>query len=143
MDAFSISVTGTMTFNSDLTFQASVIESVNSQVTYPAACFSHGGLFNETCDHLGESMSTSTSTGSCSEASGGGCTCTVSSSPSMPSAGATYSLNGSTMTITTTSVNVSSVVTFDYCVQGAELFLLPPGGSTASSSSAVVVLEKQ
>ena len=138
---------GTVTFNSDSSYETNVTVSGNSIVTYPAACLP-GGL---SCEQLNQSLRQAPTTSDgvkgtgCAVIGGGACRCSFSvQSPPHQTLGS-YSTSGNTVTI---SINGRSTTT-EYCVQGNKLTLKQPetaptgSGTIQTDGTGHVVFAKQ
>jgi hypothetical protein len=112
----SLSVSGSITFNSDLTYSGSSVTMAETATeSIPLSCTGQAS-----CAAL--SMSSNGMTATCSGTSV--CTCRVTASASGTAAGGlgsagTYSTYGTTLTLQS-----SSTTTGSYCVQGTELHLV-------------------
>jgi hypothetical protein len=133
---------GTLTFNADSTFTASITEAAHQTLTIPANCLTSGPV-TESCSELQTSFR-STAMGfdageqslsvTCTAASGG-CTCSVSADAMTLSQSGTYTVSGNDLTFYTNEVAGSSPVGGaaavpatggSYCVQGDTLHLISP-----------------
>ena len=137
----SISVSGTGSFNADLTY--SMAENVTVMVTWsvPASC-----LNGETCDYFAsmfQGQLPANTTFSCTGSSA--CTCTEAAAGAATDNG-TYALTGSNISITSAVTGATS--SGGYCVQGSTLHLItldatmmtgPMGGATINKD---VILTK-
>lgn len=137
----SISVSGSGTFNADLTY--SLAENVTVMVTWnvPATC-----LAGETCDYFAsmfQGQLPANTTFTCTGSSA--CTCTEAASGTADDNG-TYALSGSNISVT--SAVSGSTSSGGYCVQGSTLHLItldatmhtgPMGGATINKD---VILQK-
>ena len=137
----SIAVSGTGTFNADMTY--SQAENVTVMVTWsvPASC-----LAGETCDYFAgmfQSQLPANTTFTCTGSSA--CTCTEAAAGSANDNG-TYAITGSSISITSAVSGATS--SGGYCVQGSTLHLItldatmdtgPMGGATINKD---VILTK-
>jgi hypothetical protein len=113
INSLSISATGTLAFNSDMTYTGTgVTGTVHATETVPLSCTNATSCATVTAG-------ASTATVSCS--GGTTCTCVVTGTPTGGildgNTSGTYSIAGTTLTLQNATTSDSS----DYCVQGTEL----------------------
>jgi hypothetical protein len=112
-----VSVSGTATFNADLTY---ALDALMKQGTYrvyvPPAC-----LGAATCDDISASVLATGAFQSVTCTSGGGCTCSAVQTPIIVNESGAYTISGSTLLTTADTGATSSI---DYCVQGMYLHML-------------------
>jgi hypothetical protein len=118
IDSFGISVTGTLAFNSDMTFTGTgVTATVHALETVPLSCTNAA-----TCAAV--TSPNNATTVSCSGAST--CTCTVTNTVSGTggvlggNTSGTYSISANTLTLQAAATSNSN----NYCVQGTELHFM-------------------
>ena len=120
-----LSVSGSASFNADLTYTTTGTTSISVQETIPVSCLTSGGV-TVTCEQLDQQLQqdiaanpSSLQTGHCTGSSS--CTCTITSGPQTTSGTGTYTTSGTTLTITESDGSISSN---GYCVQGNELHIV-------------------
>ncbi len=122
----SLRVSGTGSFNADMTY--SIAETVSATITenIPASCLSEGGL-TVTCaqldalfqDALASDPNSGIQSAHCSGSSS--CSCSFVLNASTTNETGTYTTSGTTLTTTSSTGAVSSNA---YCVQGSELHVI-------------------
>lgn len=135
-----IAMSGTVAYNGDKTYQASVTVTGTVVVTVPASCLTQQGV-TLTCAQLQQSLESNAAdegyqSATCTDS--GGCTCTMKLAPEVQATNGTYSTSGGTLT------QIEAGGTPDdsaYCVKGTKLTLSPEG--TMSSVTGSIVLTKQ
>jgi hypothetical protein len=111
----SVKITGTLSFGSDLTYEAHGMISASESILYPAACLTTTQGVTITCDQRNQSLAVSgMATGKCT-ASNGGCSCNLTIAPRSLDESGTYTVSGGILTTTPTG---RAPVTTGYCVQG-------------------------
>jgi hypothetical protein len=137
----SLTVTGTASFRSDLTYTTTDQISGSETIGYPAACLTVQGV-TITCDQLSQSFSAGgTTSGACTAAPGGACNCNVTLAAQASGETGTYSTSGGTLTTTPTG---STSGTSGYCVQGNRLDNTPPPGMMSGlTTSGDITLMRQ
>jgi hypothetical protein len=143
----SINDSGTISFNADGTYQASLDISASETVTLPMSCLTAGGV-TLTCDQFAMALVTSVQSsnggasplaGTCTTV-GSDCHCTVTVNLHAPTVTGTYTVSGTSfMSMPAGSTTPGEAA---YCVQGNTLFLFGTGmmGGTPGS---VVVADRQ
>jgi hypothetical protein len=132
-----LTTTGTITYNTDLTYMTTTASTGTATVSEPDACLTFQGT-TLTCDQLGASaqaMTPGAVSTACTD-SGGVCKCTITVSQASSTESGTYSLSGNTITRTPTG---KTAATSNYCVRGTELDESPAQANT----SGVTVYSKQ
>ena len=121
----ALSVSGSVSFNADLTYTTVGTASISVRETIPASCLAAGGG-TLTCAQLDQQIQqdiaanpSSTQSGHCEGSSI--CTCTVTNGPQTTSETGTYTTSGTTLTFTDSAGSISSN---GYCVQGDELHVV-------------------
>ncbi len=135
-----VTVTGTATYNSDKTYQASLTVSALFEMNLPAACLTQQNV-TLTCAQLQQSLQGDAAANgfesvSCTGSSG--CVCSLKLTPQTASSSGTYSTSGGTITQTETGGTPDDS---SYCVQGSTLTL--SAGSADPSISGSIVFTKQ
>jgi hypothetical protein len=125
LNATGTSVTGTGSFNADMTYTVTEMIKLSAVETIPTSCFSTGGI-TPTCAQLDQELQAEIAAGSSSISSGhctGGstCTCTFTLPAQTNTETGTYTTSGTTITMTSSTGKVS---TDSYCVQGNELHVM-------------------
>jgi hypothetical protein len=125
MEIGGTSVTGTGSFNADMTYTVTEMIKLSAVETIPTSCFSTGGI-TPTCAQLDQELQAEIAAGSSSISSGhctGGstCTCTFTLPAQTNTETGTYTTSGTTITMTSSTGKVS---TDSYCVQGNELHVM-------------------
>lgn len=133
-------MSGTVAYNGDKTFQASLTVTGKVAVEVPASCLTQQN-FTLTCDQLQQALGANAADNgyesvSCSGSSG--CSCTMSLVPRLQTTSGTYSTSGGTVTQTETGGTPDDST---YCVKGNTLTLSPGDGTSPVTGS--VVLTKQ
>jgi hypothetical protein len=120
-----VNVSGSASFNADLTYTVTQSASFTAQETIPASCLTSGGL-TLTCAQLDQqlqqqiAMDPSTfQSARCSGSSS--CTCTFTIAPQTSTDTGTYTTSGTTLSITSSDGSTSSN---GYCVQGNEFHIV-------------------
>ena len=137
-DVRSLSASGTVAFNGDMTYQQSLTLSGVVGVTVPASCLTQSGL-TLTCAQLQQSLEANAAgRGYESVACSGskGCDCTMNLIPQTAASAGTYSTSGGTLTQTEDG---GAPEEGSYCVKGSTLTLSPSDAGISGS----VVLTKQ
>jgi len=127
-DGFNIDISGTVTYNADLTYSSNVHETFTGTETIPLSCLGFASCAAVVSD---SPDSTLTCTGTTT------CTCQIGGSPAGNESG-TYSLSGTNLTM----VGPDDTTTNTYCVQNGQLHLM----ETSETSGAVIgdfVAQKQ
>jgi hypothetical protein len=151
VDLTGISVSGTMTFNADKSYQTDTNTGGHFTETIPASCLSMQGV-TISCAQLNESAKNDPaalddfSSVVCSGTSA--CTCTFTLKPGHESTSGTYATSGTTLTFSPTSGATDSG---PYCATSTQLTLLSgsmatmgmPGMPTMSDDSSSIVLTKE
>ncbi|HET9933183.1 MAG TPA: hypothetical protein VFQ35_20910 [Polyangiaceae bacterium] len=113
-------VSGSLTFNSDMSYQANVSQSTTIKLMLPSDCLKFQGI-TVTCDQLNQAVSSGLLTGfdsfKCGSVSGG-CTCTIGFSENDTSSG-TYTASGNDLTFSN-----SQSLGGAYCVQSNQLHMI-------------------
>lgn len=135
---------GTITFNSNLTYTSNATISGAFTETIPSSCLTVGGV-TLSCDQLNATFQGASDGGlggSCVSGTGGSCDCFFQIPSQTSTTSGTYAVSGSTVTNTPTGGTAS---TSNYCVQGSTLTLasMAMGMPGASQGLAEVVLTKQ
>ena len=128
VSAFNIDISGTVTYNADLTYSSNVHETFTGTETIPLSCLGFASCAAVVSD---SPDSTLTCTGTTT------CTCQIGGSPAGNESG-TYSLSGTNLTM----VGPDDTTTNTYCVQNGQLHLM----ETSETSGAVIgdfVAQKQ
>jgi hypothetical protein len=112
----SISVSGTATFNADMTYMLSLSEQAAVRLSLPQSC-----LQGHTCGDLQTALESTGDFASVPCSTSGACSCDAAQPTNAAIESGTYTLSGSTVTTTSSTGAVSAI---SYCVQGAELHLL-------------------
>jgi hypothetical protein len=122
----SASITGTSSFNADLSYSFSWLFSGSEAIGYPSACLTLGAQ-SLTCDDLSHNFMAATAgptlTGTCVAASGGGCRCNVTFNQFPMVEGGTYLTSGGMLTLNSDTGNSDPN---GYCVQGNRMDLTVP-----------------
>jgi len=124
VQAGPVTISGTATFNSDMTYTIALNESVTETLSIPASCLTVAGT-TLTCAELSETINGAEGSDaggpefSCSTA-GSGCTCTIIDAEPISESG-TYATSGSTLTTTPSSGGGGSA---NYCVSGNSLHVI-------------------
>jgi hypothetical protein len=145
VDASGLMETGTITFNSDMTYASTATLSGTIRETLPSSCLMSQGV-TVTCAQLNTELQTLVqaanspfSGGSCAQASSG-CACSFQVASQTSTESGTYSVSGSTITTMPTGGTNSSET---YCVQGSTLTLSSMSMSGMPGASGEVILTKQ
>jgi hypothetical protein len=143
----AISVSGSASFNADLTYTMATTLSATAKVMFPPSCLAPqtGGL-TLTCDQINQlvplliaSMPGTIQSATC--AGGDTCTCTVTLVPQMTSESGTYNTSGNTLTTIDTSTG--QVFGGQYCVQGNEVHYIQVDATMPSTIRTDTVLTKR
>ncbi|HEY2902266.1 MAG TPA: hypothetical protein VGL59_16920, partial [Polyangia bacterium] len=148
IDLSNVGEQGTVTYNSDLTYQQSGTTMFQMKLTIPNSCLAMG----ETCETLDsvykQMMQTDPTYKMASCAAGAtSCVCTIAFSQDSNESG-TYSTMGTNVTTTPTTAGATAD-TSGYCVQGNQLHLLdldmtmPMGAMGMAKIDAELILTKQ
>jgi len=128
VSAGALKVTGTVSYNADLTYTSTSTVSGSTAVTLPASCLSVQGV-TVSCEQLTQAFMTLAQRGtagfksaSCSSA-GSGCTCTVVLNDQTSSESGTYAVTDAGVLIVTPTNGTPSQN--DYCVKGNTLTVSP------------------
>ena len=133
----SLTGKGTIAFNADMTYSASLDISESLTIVFPAACVPA----STSCTDLAQSFSGSpqpvTVSGACSS-SNHGCTCSLDLQYRPNDSAGTYVVSGSTLTTTPSSAGADiSILGNGFCVRGSTLHLIS-GGDAATPRSEVI-----
>jgi hypothetical protein len=136
----TFSVSGTITFNADLTYSSNATASGMESISIPASCLAQSGA---TCAELDQLLSMNpAAAGSHCSASGNGCACSVLIPASTDSQTGTYATTLAGVITEMPSGGAPSVA--DYCVSGSMLTFSPHAGSSMDGMTAgTVTLTKQ
>ncbi len=130
----SLSGSGTITFNPDMTYSSDTTASATLTLTIPSSCLTVGGT-TVSCSELQTEVSAGDGgTVSCNT-SGSDCDCTISQTNHSSVETGTYSVSGSMLELTQTG---STPSTNTFCVQGNTMYLYGSG-----QFSDEIVLTKQ
>jgi hypothetical protein len=146
----SLNDTGSLTFNPNGTYMATLNTSGQEAVTIPVSCLSAGGTTTPTCDQFAMALTgalaradggaVSGSTSATCTTSGANCNCNLTFSlPGLIAMG-TYVASGTGVTVTP---NGGAPTTDGYCVQGNTLTLFSAGGTMMSMPPADLILTKR
>ncbi|MGH7436636.1 MAG: hypothetical protein ACRENE_13260 [Polyangiaceae bacterium] len=139
----SSTVTGTFTFNSDGTYQSTLVSSATETVTFPASCVAMLGA-SLTCAQVAAQLNGAGTGGGLTESwtcqGSGGCNCNVDASIT-GSANGTYTTSGAALT--TMPTGQSTAGSSSYCVQGSTLYMSAGSSMMGSMPSANLVATKQ
>jgi hypothetical protein len=119
----AVQTSGSLSFNADLTYAASVTLAASVKVNIPSSCLSGltCGLANVAVQAaLLQKPEPNIRSVTC--AGTADCVCTVVSQPQVTDQTGSYALAGTSVTLTNSSTTATS--TGDYCVQGRELHLI-------------------
>ena len=135
-----VSTSGTVSYNSDKTYNASLAVTGLVEMNVPASCLTQQSV-TLTCAQLQQSLPSGAGAGafqsvSCSGSSG--CTCLLELAPQNTTSSGTYSTSGGTVTQTEAGGTPDDS---EYCVKGNTLAL--SAGDSDPSVSGWVVLTKQ
>ena len=141
-----VKISGTLTFNKDMTYSEDTTGTVQETADEPASCLTGTGV---TCEEIGSrfeqdiSSDSASASGRCSKA-GSGCHCSFSVTQRSTDSG-TYAVQGSVLGQNSSDNGDSHS---DYCVQGNTLYLQMSAmsmdmGSSTISLHASAVLERQ
>jgi hypothetical protein len=125
LSASGVSVTGSGSFNADMTYTTTETVKLSAVETIPTSCFSTSGI-TPTCAQLDQELQTEIASGSSSISSGhcsgaSTCTCTLTLPAQTMTETGTYTTSGTTITMTSSTGKVS---TDSYCAQGNELHIM-------------------
>jgi hypothetical protein len=130
----AVSVSGTVTFNSDMTY---TFTALTSQGTYslsvPSSC-----LNGASCSTVAGSLEESGVFESASCSGSSGCSCTALQTPIVDSESGTYTISGDTLT---TVPGTGSTTTLPFCVMGSTLHLLDTSTTSMGAMGQAVVDE--
>jgi hypothetical protein len=112
----SIDVSGSATFNADMTYTLALTEQAAARLSLSQSC-----LQGHTCGELQTALENTGDFASVSCSTSGACSCDATQPTNTAGESGTYTLSGSTVT-TTSSTGVVSAI--PYCVQGTEIHLL-------------------
>jgi hypothetical protein len=124
----SVTATGTVTFNADMTYSDNYQESVSVALVIPQSCLTSKGV---TCSQVTPPTTCTTS--------GSDCDCTTESSSHQLHTG-TYSLNGNTVTFMPSG---GTPITDTYCIQGNTGYVFRSVSGGGASASLEFVATKQ
>lgn len=146
----SLSVSGTVTFNANMTYAVSLNESFSEIVNTPTSCLAMGGA-TVSCSDLSAAAGTALvgidagmTKASCATA-GSNCACTLTVSNDINTESGTYTVSGNTFTNTPSAGGTSSMSNAGYCVQGNTLHIistLSTNGSTSGPSEDFVATKE-
>jgi hypothetical protein len=156
--AVDAQLNGTIVFNEDSSYLATLSYSGTAQTTAPIACLTPTAA--TTCDDVQQYQQSNESTSlgshldsvSCTAASGGACTCTVTvtgvpDANNQKSTGNSGTIGTYTLSQKTISLSSSPITsTMGYCVSGNQLTMIPQGtndGTFSATYSGSLVLQKQ
>jgi hypothetical protein len=138
----SVALSGTITFNSDMTYSTNFDETTSTTAVFPSSCLTSGSV-TLTCSDLVTALSSDDEedggtgeTVNCTM-SGSNCDCTLAISAQANDTG-TYSTSGDTVTLTATG---STPTADTYCVQGNTLYVFSSdttSGAMGTSSAELV-----
>ena len=120
------SISGTITFNGNLTYTRNITTSASMDMTIPASCLTQGGI-TLTCAQLNAAFQQAfqgdpnSDIASFTCGGSGSCSCRFTLKPTTTSDSGTYSTSGTTMALTATSGGIDGG---DYCVQDKTLHLV-------------------
>lgn len=142
----ALSVSGSASFNADLTYTMTTTASATAQVMFPPACLApQTGGITLTCDQINQlvplliaNMPGTIQSATC--AGGDTCTCTVTLVPQTTSESGTYVTSGTSLTTTDSTGAVSSG---GYCVQGNEVHYIQVDATMPSTILADTVLTRR
>jgi hypothetical protein len=142
----ALGVSGSASFNADLTYTMTTTVSATAQVMFPPSCLaSQTGGIVPTCDQINQlvplliaSMPGTIQSATC--AGGATCTCTVTLVPQTTSESGTYNTSGNTLT---TIDSTGQVFGGQYCVQGSELHYIQVDATMPMTILADTVLTKR
>jgi hypothetical protein len=144
VDASGLHETGSISFQSDLTYSSTAVISGSLSEMIPTACLSSGGVA-PSCEQLNTVLQTAVqgdmtfSSASCRSVTGG-CACSFQLAPQTATEVGTYSTTGSVLT---TSPNTGSASSASYCVQGSTMTVADMSMTGMSGVTASVVLNKK
>ncbi len=139
----SFSASGTVTFDSNMTYAFSASESASDTITVPMSCLSTGKV-TVTCDDLTTVVNgVFSDAGTTCTASGSNCNCDVTVSGLTDEETGTYTLSGNTFS-TTPSTSTATGGGAGYCVQGNTLHItLMAMGNAAGTPTADFVATRE
>jgi hypothetical protein len=117
------SLTGTITFNGDLTYSSTHVVSSSSTALLPQSCLEQQAITCEGLSAIIRSTPMPGVTASCSVNGLGGCTCNLRQTNVTETASGTYSTNAAGQ-LTQSPTGGASTLS-DYCVRGSTLTLSP------------------
>lgn len=148
VDSSGLKMSGSTTFNADMTYAGQVTISGSMSTTIPASCLMQDGI-TVTCEQLNaffqlslqEDPEAPFSAVSCSKA-GSGCRCSFTFKATSSSEQGTYATAGNVLTLTSSDGDAESS---DYCVSGNKLQVKPTmmAGMGEMDISGLVVFTKQ
>jgi hypothetical protein len=118
-------MTGTVTYNADLSYSWTFAASSTGTTFLPQSCFGQAGL-PATCEELNalfQSTVTANLTATCTADGAGNCTCNVRETVPATTQSGTYSANAAGL-LTQSPTGGASTLS-DYCVRGSTLTLSP------------------
>lgn len=147
VDASGLRETGSIAFQSDLTYASTATLSGSLTEVIPTTCLSSGQVTAPSCAQLSTllmaavqgDMNMTFSSGSCTSASSG-CACTFQLAPQTNTETGTYSTAGAILT-TRPSNGVAS--TASYCVQGSTMTVADMNMTGMSGVTAEIVLNRR
>jgi hypothetical protein len=142
-------VSGSITFNSDMSYSLALTEMISETVTVPASCLTVNGL-TLTCDQIAQVFNSVTQSGDAGTspttcaAAGGGCNCALSSATVNYQEGGSYTTSGSNYTTTPTTGN-GGPGGGTYCVSGSTLRVVttPAGVDSGPVAGVTYVATKE
>ena len=124
-----LDVSGTVTFDANLTYSSSTATTASVQSAVPMSCLPSGATCsdeNSTIDAGGESVSQTC------VASASNCVCNLSETLAAMTITGTYSTSG---TMVTTNASTGTASTSGYCVQGNTLYLIANAMTAGGTST--------
>jgi hypothetical protein len=144
LNSVSIGLTGTITYNADLTYTGNSTTSLTETVTLPASCLTQQGV-TATCAQLTQNLATNPDFKSANCTGSSGCTCTVAAKDSVMTDTGTYTTTAAGKLNETTNGS-TTVDSSDYCVKGTTLTVSPSPGSAMMGDPTIsgsITLTKQ
>ena len=140
MDTSGLVFSGTLTYDADLTYSASVKQSGTLSVTLPSPCLTINGV-TLTCQQLASKFTANLSsaivgTVTCS-AVGTGCGCAFTAQPQTAEKSGTYKLSGTSIV---TSPPIGTAAGDPYCINGGRLHLLTVSAPTTVADAGGAVI---
>lgn len=133
--SYSIEVSGTATFNTNMTYTADAQITITTTLNLPASCLTQQGITLMCADLSGLiGASADTDAGgntSCVSASTGGCACTLIETNAATASAGMYTTSGDTITTTDSTGGSASPSTSSYCVSGSQFHLLSSSSTGA------------